>query len=84
MLNSLIPKIESKSESFAHKVIKQLFYKKILENNSNIIEASREKYFGSRRADVYFKSTSGQEIVIEIQNSPITFEYPDPTDLFFS
>jgi hypothetical protein len=72
ILNSLIPKIESKSESFAHKVIKQLFYKKILESNSNIIEASLEKYFGSRRADVYFKFSSGQEIVIEIQNSPIT------------
>jgi len=72
LLNSLIPKIESKSESFAHKVIKQLLYKKILENNSNIIEASLEKYFKSRRADVYFKFNSGQEIVVEIQNSPIT------------
>jgi hypothetical protein len=72
MLNSLIPKIESKSESFAHKVIKQLFYKKVLESNSNIIEASLEKYFGSRRADVYFKFASGEEVVIEIQNSPIT------------
>jgi len=72
MLNSLIPQIESKSESFAHKVIKQLFYKKVLESNTNIIEASLEKYFGSRRADVYFKFTSGQEVVVEIQNSPIT------------
>jgi len=72
LLNSLIPKIESKSESFAHKVIKQLLYKKILENNSDIIEASLEKYFKSRRADVYFKFNSGQEVVVEIQNSPIT------------
>jgi competence CoiA-like predicted nuclease len=72
LLNYLIPKIESKSESFAHKVIKQLLYKKILENNSNINEASLEKYFESRRADVYFKLNSGQEIAIEIQNSPIT------------
>ncbi len=72
LLNSLIPKIESKSESFAHKVIKQLLYKKILENNSNIAEASLEKYFKSRRADVYFKLKSGQEVAIEIQNSPIT------------
>ena len=72
LLNSLIPKIESKSESFAHKVIKQLLYKKILENNSNIAEASLEKYFKSRRADVYFKFKSGQEVAIEIQNSPIT------------
>ncbi|MHA2181512.1 MAG: competence protein CoiA family protein [Promethearchaeota archaeon] len=72
LLNYLIPKIESKSESFAHKVIKQLFYRKILENNSNISEASLEKYFESRRADVYFKFNSGQEVVVEIQNSPIT------------
>ena len=72
LLNYLIPKIESKSESFAHKVIKQLLYKKILENNSNISDASLEKYFESRRADVYFKLKSGQEVVIEIQNSPIT------------
>ncbi|MCK4284767.1 MAG: hypothetical protein KAX18_01140 [Candidatus Lokiarchaeota archaeon] len=72
LLNSLIPKIESKSESFAHKVIKQLLYRKMLENNSNIIEASLEKYFKSRRADVYFKFKSGQEVVVEIQNSPIT------------
>jgi hypothetical protein len=72
MLNSLIPQIESKSESFAHKVIKQLFYKKVLESNTNIIEASLEKHFGSRRADVYFKFTSGEEVVVEIQNSPIT------------
>jgi hypothetical protein len=72
LLNYLIPKIESKSESFAHKVIKQLLYKKVLENNSNITEASLEKYFESRRADVYFKFNSGQEVVVEIQNSPIT------------
>ena len=45
LLNYLIPKIETKSESFAHKVIKQLLYKKILENNSNIIEASLVKNF---------------------------------------
>ncbi|MHA1985662.1 MAG: competence protein CoiA family protein [Promethearchaeota archaeon] len=72
LLNYLIPKIESKSESFAHKVIKQLLFKKVLENNSNITEASLEKYFESRRADVYFKFNSGQEVVVEIQNSPIT------------
>jgi len=71
-LNYLIPKIESKSESFAHKAIKYLFYNKILEHNPNVIEASLEKYFETRRADVYFKFYTGQEIVVEIQNSPIT------------
>lgn len=72
ILNHLIPEIESKSESFAHKVIKNLFYRKILENDSNIIEASLEKYFETRRADVYFKFKSGEEVAVEIQNSPIT------------
>lgn len=72
ILNHLIPEVESKSESFAHKVIKNLFYSKILENNSNIIKASLEKYFETRRADVYFKFKSGEEVVVEIQNSPIT------------
>ena len=71
-LRYLIPKMESKSESFAHKAIKYLLYNKILENNPNIIEASLEKYFKTRRADVYFKFNAGQEIVVEIQNSPIT------------
>ncbi|MFX1456609.1 MAG: competence protein CoiA family protein [Promethearchaeota archaeon] len=72
LLNYLLPKIESKSESFAHKIIKKLIYKKILENNPSIIDASLEKYFESRRADVYLKFDTGQEVAIEIQNSPIT------------
>jgi competence CoiA-like predicted nuclease len=72
ILNQLIPEIESKSESFAHKAIKNLFYHKILENDPNIIEASLEKYFETRRADVYFKFKSGEEVAVEIQNSPIT------------
>ena len=71
-LKYLIPKIESKSESFAHKAIKYWFYNKILENNPHVIEATLEKYFETRRADVYFKFKTGQEIVVEIQNSPIT------------
>ncbi|MFX1426347.1 MAG: competence protein CoiA family protein [Promethearchaeota archaeon] len=71
-LGYLIPEMESKSESFAHKIIKRLFYTKILENNSDIIEASLEKYFETRRADVYFKFKSGLEVVVEIQNSSIT------------
>jgi competence CoiA-like predicted nuclease len=71
-LNYLIPKVESKSESFAHKAIKHWFYNKVLENNPQVIEASLEKYFETRRADIYFKFNTGQEIVVEIQNSPIT------------
>ncbi|MFW9941351.1 MAG: competence protein CoiA family protein [Candidatus Thorarchaeota archaeon] len=71
-LNYLIPKIESKSESIAHKTIKNWFYGTILKNNPHVIEASLEKYFETRRADIYFKFDTGQEIVVEIQNSPIT------------
>ena len=70
-MNFLIPKLETKSESFAHKVIKQLMYKQILKHNSNIVESSLEKYFEERRADVYFKFKSGKEVVLEIQNSRI-------------
>jgi len=71
-MNFLIPKLESKSESFAHKVIKQLIYKQILKHNSNIVGTSLEKYFEERRADVYFKFKSGKEVVVEIQNSRIS------------
>ncbi|MFX1376442.1 MAG: competence protein CoiA family protein [Promethearchaeota archaeon] len=72
ILKNLLPRIESKSESFAHKIIKNVFYNKILEYNPDIEEASIEKYFKTRRADLYFKFKSGKEVVVEIQNSPIT------------
>ena len=71
-LGYLIPRVESKSESFAHKVIKQLIYTNILEHNLDIIDSCLEKYFETRRADVYFKFKSGEEVVVEIQNSPIS------------
>lgn len=70
-MNFLIPKLETKSESFAHKVIKQLIYTQISKYNPNIVDASLEKYFEERRADVYFKFKSGKEVVVEIQNSRI-------------
>ncbi|MHA1661415.1 MAG: competence protein CoiA family protein, partial [Promethearchaeota archaeon] len=62
----------SKSESFPHKAIKQLIYKFVSENNKKVVKSSLEKYFTNRRADVYFKLTTGQEIVVEIQSSYIT------------
>jgi len=71
-MNYLIPKLETKSESFAHKVIKQLIYAQIPKHNSHIVESSLEKYFEERRADVYFKFKSGEEVVVEIQNSRIS------------
>ena len=71
-MNQLISQLESKSESSAHKIIKQLMYKYILKYNSNIVEAFLEKGFGERRADVYFKFKSGKKLVVEVQNSYIT------------
>ncbi|MCK4687473.1 MAG: hypothetical protein KAT66_05040 [Candidatus Lokiarchaeota archaeon] len=62
----------SSSESWQHKAIKYLLYKTISEEDKNVREKSLEKYFYNRRADIYFKLHSGQEIVIEVQNSNIS------------
>lgn len=62
----------TKSESFYHKAIKRLFFKYISDNNKDIIEKSLEKYINNRRADVYFQFQSGEQIIIEIQNSKIS------------
>lgn len=61
-----------KSESFYHKAIKRLIFKYISENNRNIVEKSLEKYIFNRRADVYFRLNSGEQIVVEVQNSKIS------------
>lgn len=71
MIKDLIIK-STKSESIYHKAIKQLIFKSATEKNNPIIEKSLEKHFGNRRADVYFKLKSGEEIVVEVQNSKIT------------
>ncbi|UCC20511.1 MAG: hypothetical protein JSV62_04265 [Promethearchaeota archaeon] len=72
MSNPLAP-YHTKSESFCHKAIKRLMYGYISENNKkSIIEKSLEKYIATRRADVYFRFTSGYEIVVEVQNSKIS------------
>jgi competence CoiA-like predicted nuclease len=62
----------TKSESFYHKAIKRFLFKYISDFNKNITEKSLEKYIGKRRADVYFKLTSGEELVIEVQNSKLS------------
>ncbi|MBN1214927.1 MAG: hypothetical protein JXA99_05725 [Candidatus Lokiarchaeota archaeon] len=62
------------SESFSHKVIKTLLYNNIILNNNNILESSLEKYFKNRIADIYFKFVSGEEVVIEVQNSYISIK----------
>ncbi|MFX0030554.1 MAG: competence protein CoiA family protein [Candidatus Hodarchaeota archaeon] len=70
-MSNLLSSHSTKSESFYHKTIKRLFFKYISENNRDIIEKSVEKYINNRRADVYFRFKSGEQIVIEIQNSKI-------------
>lgn len=62
----------SSSESWQHKAIKYFLYKIIVEKEKNVRDKSLEKYFHNRRADIYFKFHSGQEIVIEVQNSSIS------------
>ncbi|MFW9970605.1 MAG: competence protein CoiA family protein [Candidatus Odinarchaeota archaeon] len=73
-MSNLILNHSTKSESFYHKAIKKLIFKYISENNKNIVEKSLEKYIGNRRADVYFKMKSGEQIVVEIQNSKISIK----------
>jgi hypothetical protein len=73
-MSNLISTHNAKSESFCHKVIKRLFFKYISENNKGIKEKSLEKYISNRRADVYFRLNSGEQVVIEVQNSKITIK----------
>jgi len=63
--------ISTPVESEFHKVIKLLLYKRLFENDNLIIERSLEKHIRNRIADIYFKLQTGEEIVIEIQNSVI-------------
>ncbi len=74
MISKLISTLDSKSESFYHKAMKELIYKFISKRSNNILESSKEKYFKNHRADVYFKLKSGQEIVVEVQHSKITIK----------
>jgi competence CoiA-like predicted nuclease len=71
-MSNLLSTYNTKSESFYHKAIKNLFFKYISENNKRVVEKSLEKYINSRRADVYFKLNYGEQIVVEVQNSNIT------------
>jgi hypothetical protein len=67
-----ISEISTPSESLQHKAIKQLVFKYIRRYNRDVIESSCEKYLDSRRGDVYFKLRTGEEIVVEVQNSRIS------------
>lgn len=71
-MSNLLSTHNTKSESFYHKAIKRLFFKYITENNKGIIDKSLEKYINNRRADVYFKLITGNEIVVEVQSSKIS------------
>ncbi|MHA1344242.1 MAG: competence protein CoiA family protein, partial [Promethearchaeota archaeon] len=73
-MSKIVKKLNSTSESFEHKAIKQLFYKYFQKFNSNIKNISLEKYIYSRRADIYIKLKNGKEIVVEIQKSNISIK----------
>ena len=73
-LSELVGQLNKKSESYYHKLIKQLIYKFITNECGNIIESSTEKYFKNRRADVFFKFKNGQKAVVEIQHSKISIK----------
>jgi competence CoiA-like predicted nuclease len=70
-MSNLLSTHNAKSESFYHKVIKGLVFKYISENNKRVSEKSLEKYIDNRRADVYFRLKSGEQVVVEVQNSKI-------------
>lgn len=71
MTNLLLTE-NARSESFYHKAIKRLIFKYISENNRKIVEKSLEKYIFNRRADVYFRLNSGEQVVVEVQSSKIS------------
>ena len=64
---------DSPQESYRHRIIKQLFYKAFNPDTNRAVQVcSLEKYFDSRRADVYVKFRTGKEMVIEVQSSKIS------------
>ena len=73
-MSSLLSLPPTESEDRDHEVIKNFVYKQVLKHDARtkIYKASLEKYFGTRRADVYFKYKSGKEAVVEVQNSPMS------------
>ena len=71
-MSNLISLHNTKSESFDHKAIKRLLFKYISNNNKSVAEKSLEKYINNRRADVYFRLASGEQIVVEVQSSKIS------------
>ncbi|MFX0000088.1 MAG: competence protein CoiA family protein [Candidatus Hodarchaeota archaeon] len=70
-MTNLLSTKSDRSESFYHKAIKRLIFNYISENKKKIVEKSLEKYINNRRADVYFRLNSGEQIVVEVQNSKI-------------
>jgi hypothetical protein len=74
MLSKIAGVLNSKSESFYHKMIKQHIYESILKWNDNIVNGTLEKYFKIRRADMFFEMVDDKRLVIEIQHSKITIK----------
>ena len=72
------------SESFFHKLIKHFLFIYLQKYNKNILQSEKEKHFGDHRADIYFKFKSGNQLVIEVQNSPISIAEIKKRNQFYS
>lgn len=71
-MTDIMTSLDSPSESFFHKAMKELIFKTIPKHDHNILESSKEKYFKENRGDVYFKLRGNQEVVVEVQHSKIS------------
>jgi competence CoiA-like predicted nuclease len=72
------------SESFSHKLIKHFLFIYLRKHNKNVLQSEKERYFGEHRADLYFKFKSGHQLVIEVQNSPISIAEIKKRNEFYS
>ena len=63
-----------KPEQSFHKTVQQLCYETIPQENKQIEHISLEKIINKRRADIFIEESTGETIVIEIQNSPLKID----------
>ncbi|MBN2396610.1 MAG: hypothetical protein JXC36_09170 [Candidatus Atribacteria bacterium] len=63
--------LSSKSESFYHKVMKELIYQQI-KTQGNVKKSTKEKRIENNQADVFFQLHNGNKIAVEVQHSPKT------------
>ena len=63
-----------KTKQSFHKTTQQLCYEIIPQKNKKVAHISLEKMVNKRRADIFIEESTGETIVIEIQNSPLKVE----------